>query len=101
MGDYRISGIAPENSDAATGLKAKLYYGVFEEKEHSILTVVVTSPLANTAPINIKLKGLDRAARYSVDGEFICSGSALMESGYTVERMIGDYPARQIYIEKA
>ena len=74
---------------------------VDEEKEHSILTVVVTSPLANTAPINIKLKGLDRAARYSVDGEFICSGSALMESGYTVERMIGDYPARQIYIEKA
>lgn len=73
---------------------------VDEHKEKSILTVVTTSPLANAAPLNVKLKGLEKDAKYSVDDEFICSGSALMESGYTIERMTGDYPAKQIFIRK-
>ena len=71
---------------------------VSPEKDRSLLNIVVTNPLANSAPVHIRLKGLDSDAVYSVNGEFECPGSALMNVGYTFEQLTGDYPSRQIDI---
>ena len=73
---------------------------VSPDKERSLLNIVVTNPLANSAPVHLKLKGLDPATVYSVNGEFECLGSSLMNSGYTFPRLEGDYPCMQVDIIK-
>ncbi|WP_316607680.1 alpha-galactosidase [uncultured Ruminococcus sp.] len=73
---------------------------VSPEKDRSLVNIVVTNPLANSTPIHVRLKGLDPDALYSVDGEFECSGSALMKAGYTFTRLTGDYPALQVDIKQ-
>ena len=71
---------------------------VSRDQSRSILNIVVTNPLANSAPVHVKLKGLIPDAVYSVDGEFEVLGSALMMGGYTFPRLTGDYPAMQLDI---
>ncbi|MBR1483183.1 MAG: alpha-galactosidase, partial [Ruminococcus sp.] len=71
---------------------------VSEDQSRALLNIVVTNPLANSAPVHVLLKGLLPEAIYSVGGEFECSGSALMRGGYTFPRLIGDYPAKQLDI---
>ena len=66
----------------------------------SVLNIVVTNPLANSAPVHVDLKGLLPDATYSVNGEFEVLGSALMRGGYTFPRLTGDYPAMQLDITK-
>ena len=71
---------------------------VSPDQSRSLLNIVVTNPLANSAPVHVRLKGLLPDAAYSVDGEFECLGSALMQGGYTFPRLMGDYPALQLDI---
>ena len=71
---------------------------VSPDKSRSLLSIVVTDPLANSAPVHVRLKGLDPKGLYSVNGEFMCLGSSLMNSGYTFPRLTGDYPALQLDI---
>jgi alpha-galactosidase len=71
---------------------------VSADQSRALLNIVVTNPLANSAPVHVKLKGLDPDATYSVNGEFTCLGLALMRSGYTFPRLMGDYPAMQLDI---
>ena len=73
---------------------------VSPDKERCILNLVVTNPLANSSPVHILLKGLDPDTMYSVNGEFKCLGSSLMNSGYTFPRLMGDYPCIQVDIKK-
>lgn len=71
---------------------------VSTDKARSLLSIVVTNPLANSAPVHVKLKGLDPRAVYSVNGEFECLGSSLMNSGYTFPQLTGDFPSLQLDI---
>ena len=71
---------------------------VSEDKSRSLLNIVVTNPLANSAPVHVRLKGLDDQAVYSVNGEFECLGSSLMSAGYTFPQLTGDYPCMQVDI---
>ena len=71
---------------------------VSPDMSRSLLSIVVTDPLANSAPVHVALKGLDENTMYSVNGEFEALGSALMHGGYTFPRLMGDYPAMQIDI---
>ncbi len=73
---------------------------VSADQSRSLLNIVVTNPLANSAPVHVNLKGLLPDAVYSVNGEFECLGSALMGGGYTFPRLTGDYPAMQLDIIK-
>jgi alpha-galactosidase len=73
---------------------------VSPDKSCSLLSIVVTNPLANSAPVHVRLKGLDSQTVYSVNGEFECLGSSLMNSGYTFPQLTGDYPAMQLDIVK-
>ena len=73
---------------------------VSRDKSRCLLNIVITDPLANASPVHVKLKGLDPEAVYSADGEFECTGSALMENGYTFMQLTGDYPALQLDILK-
>ena len=88
---YRLSNAAESNYFVA-------WQFVSPDRDRSLLNIVVTNPAANSSPIHIRLKGLDGGAMYSVNGEFVCSGAALMSAGYTFEQLIGDYPSRQIDI---
>ena len=71
---------------------------VSPDRSRALLNIVVTNPLANSAPVHVRLKGLDPQAVYAVGGEFECSGLALMSAGYTFPRLTGDYPAKQLDI---
>lgn len=90
---YRLSGLREADH-------YMVWQHVSEDMKRSLLSIVVTDPLANAAPVHVKLKGLDPDAVYSVDGEFECLGKALMENGYTFAQLLGDYPARQLDIIK-
>ena len=86
-----------------------------EEKDESLLSLVITRPRANAKPLHLRLKGLDPEGRYRMEnydvfdaflpepaeeqpGEY--SGAALMYAGLTLPRMMGDYPSVQIYLKK-
>ena len=88
---------------------------VSEEKDESLLSLVVTHPKANAKPLHLRLKGLDPEGRYSVERYDVfdaflpepeeaqpreTSGAALMYAGLTLPRMMGDYPSVQIYLKK-
>ena len=85
-----------------SGLEESSHYFCWEyvsaDQNRCLLSIVVTDPLANAAPVHVKLKGLSPDGVYSVGGEFECLGSALMENGYTFVCLTGDYPAVQMDI---
>ena len=86
-----------------------------EDGSEALLNVVVTSTQPNQLFMNIKLKGLDPDAVYEVRREsyeenslsaFYSAeeeprtevlGAALMNAGYTLTWMFGDYPAVQLH----
>ena len=88
---YRLSNLSDSKHYVA-------WQYVSEDRSRSVLNIVVTNPLANSAPVHVRLKGLDADAVYSVNGEFECLGSALMKGGYTFPRIMGNYPALQFDI---
>jgi alpha-galactosidase len=71
---------------------------VSADQNRAVLNIVVTNPLANSAPVHVRLKGLLPDAVYRINDEFECNGSALMIGGYTFPRLTGDYPAMQVDI---
>ena len=89
---------------------------VSEEKDESLLSLVITRPRANAAPLHLRLKGLDPEGSYAVENYDVFdaflpepaeeqpeeySGAALMYAGLTLPRMMGDYPSVQIYLKKS
>ena len=93
---------------------------VSPEGGETLVSLVVTHPEANPAPLHLRLKGLEADARYRlVRREFFgsaalpfcpgegaqaqpCfSGAALMYAGYTLPRMYGDCPGVQLWFKRA
>ncbi len=88
---------------------------VSEDGSEALLNVVVTDPQPNSPLMNIKLKGLDPDGVYVLNDESMSkhvyaeahnpegeertqiSGDALMNGGYTLPWLAGDYPAAQVY----
>ena len=109
---YRLSEIGEEPYTA--------WESVSEDGSEALLSLVVSDTQPNQALINLKLKGLDPQGIYEVTDESekyrlklpaflapsteeerkIFSGDALMNAGYTLPWMLGDYPAIQLYFKK-
>ncbi len=109
---YRLSEIGEEPYTA--------WESVSEDGSEALLSLVVSDTQPNQALINLKLKGLDPQGLYEVTDESekyrlkvpaflapsteeerkIFSGDALMNAGYTLPWMLGDYPAIQLYFKK-
>ena len=89
-----------------------------EDRSEALLNVVLTDIQPNPALINIRLKGLDPAAIYELTDESAAhhqlveseipydawkkrfTGAGLMNGGYTLPYVRGDYPAFQMYFRK-
>ena len=68
-----------------------------EDKKKALLNYVQVLTTANPAPVTIKLRGLDPAARYSVEG-MVLTGAALMYAGIRMPKLPGDHQALQLEI---
>ena len=87
-----------------------------EDRSEALLNIVVTDIQPNQPAVNIRLKGLDPDAVYRLtdetgkylrsnpiyaegerDSRELFRGDALMNAGYTLPMLFGDYPAMQLY----
>ncbi|MGL5258950.1 MAG: alpha-galactosidase [Lachnospiraceae bacterium] len=73
---------------------------VSEDKESTLLNVVLKDTHANSEIPWIRLKGLDEDKLYRIENtDEVFSGAALMYGGYGVKNISGNYPSVQIYFE--
>ena len=80
---------------------AEAWLLVSPDQSRALLNLVVTAPHANAPLIHLRFKGLDPAARYTMEeDEGVYSGAALMRAGYTLPQLLGDYPAVQLHLRK-
>ena len=106
-GDYYRIGEEEDPADFAA------WQVVSRERDESLLSLVVTHPRANPAPLHLRFRGLDPEARYTLRLELfdafaaegmpregVYSGGALLYAGFTFPRMFGDYPSAQVYLKK-
>ncbi|MDE7261514.1 MAG: alpha-galactosidase, partial [Oscillospiraceae bacterium] len=64
------------------------------------LVSLVTGVFRGAPPfLALRVKGLDPALRYRVNGEGSWSGSVLMQVGWPLPILLGDYQAIQLYLE--
>ena len=64
------------------------------------LVSIVTGPSRAASPfLTLPLKGLDPALRYHINGEGRYLGAALMQVGWPLPLISGDYQAIQLYLE--
>ncbi|MBQ3262942.1 MAG: alpha-galactosidase [Oscillospiraceae bacterium] len=74
---------------------------VSEDQSRSIVSLVVQNVEPYKSAPHLRLKGLDPDAVYEIEEDNIAvSGAALMYAGYTMARMLGDYPAAQLHLKK-
>ena len=71
---------------------------VSPDRREALVSVVAGSTRAAQPFRVLKLKGLDPAARYRVNGGDCWDGGALMHAGYPLPPLTGDYRAVQLYI---
>ena len=71
---------------------------VSPDRREALVSVVTGSTRAAQPFRVLKLKGLDPAARYRVNGGDCWDGGALMHAGYPLPPLTGDYRAVQLYI---
>ena len=91
---YRLG----ENTE---GMDAFSWLLVSEDQEQALLTVVATATHGNARLIHLRFKGLDPAALYELREEGLKrTGAALMNAGYTLPRLNGDYPAFRLHLKK-
>ena len=71
------------------------------ERDKALLTVVMTAVHGNAALIHLRFKGLDPDAAYRIrEDDLVRTGSALMNAGYTLPMLTGDYPAFRLHLER-
>ncbi len=64
------------------------------------LVSVVTGPFRGAPPLTaLRIKGLDPALRYHINGEGSWPGDVLMYAGYPLPVLKGDYRALQLYLQ--
>lgn len=73
---------------------------VSRDKKKSLVSLVLTDKESNDAQRYIKLKGLDKAALYQIEGQKECySGAVLMYAGIPVPAELKEYEGIQIVIK--
>jgi len=73
---------------------------VAPDRQEALVSLVTGSTWAAQPFVTLRLKGLDPAARYRINGgEALWNGDALMYAGYPVPLMQGDYQALQLHLE--
>ena len=83
------------------GMDAFSWLLVSENQDQALLTVVATATHGNAPLIHLRFKGLDPEALYELREEGLkCSGAALMNAGYTLPMLTGDYPAFRLHLKK-
>ena len=73
---------------------------VSEDKSEALVGAVKYKNEANTHPEIVRLRGLDEKKRYSVNGEGVYSGGALMYNGLLLNNGWGDYCAEIYYVKE-
>ena len=73
---------------------------VDEEREKSLVNIVMMSKEGNPVPCYVRLKGLEPGGVYRLEDGSCLSGSALMYAGYPVPAELKEYDAVQIYLQK-
>ena len=78
-------------------------YTAWEHVSHDrreALVSLVTGPFRGAPPhLNLRIKGLNPALRYRVNGEGSWPGDVLMQVGWPLPILLGDYQALQLYLE--
>ncbi|GAB2023982.1 alpha-galactosidase [Lactovum odontotermitis] len=93
-GDYYRLSSAADSDRAYTARQI-----VAPDKSMSLITIVYTDVCAYPAPVYLKLRGLDSASKYQVQGaEFL--GSTLMNAGLKLKIPRGSTPSEQLLIKK-
>jgi len=69
-----------------------------EDGSESLLTVVGTEPQGNPLCVYVRLKGLSADKIYSMNGDTY-TGAALMNAGFKIPPMRGDYPVGLFYFK--
>ena len=70
------------------------------DRQEALVSLVTGSTWAAQPFVTLRLKVLDPAARYRINGgEALWNGDALMYAGYPVPLMQGDYQALQLHLE--
>lgn len=73
---------------------------VAPDRREALVSLVTGSTWAAQPFVTLRLKGLDPAARYRINGgETLWNGDTLMYAGYPVPPMQGDYQALQLHLE--
>ncbi len=74
---------------------------VSEDRSKSLVSLVIVDPQPNPAPLHIRLRGLDPDALYLIDEDVhLISGKALMNAGYTIPPILGDYTSAQLHLTR-
>jgi alpha-galactosidase len=73
---------------------------VSQDRREALVSIVSGSVHAAPPFVSLRLKGLDPALRYRVNGgEETYAGDALMLAGYPIPMKLGDYQSLQLYLE--
>jgi alpha-galactosidase len=86
-------------SDAFTPGPYTAWAHVSADRRQALVSVVTGSTHAAQPFLALRLKGLDPALTYRVNGNETYSGSLLMNAGYPLPMTTGDYQALQLYLE--
>ena len=85
--------------DGAADFEAWMF--VSKDRSEALVNLVSRHSRANGPFPFVRLRGLDPDAAYRLDGmERTMTGAALMYGGYVFEQLFGDYPARQLHLER-
>lgn len=73
---------------------------VSQDKRQALVSLVTGSAFAAPPFMALKLKGLDPALRYRISGEdTVYPGDVLMQAGYPLPMLMGDYQSLQLCLE--
>ena len=73
---------------------------VSEDRREALVSVVMGTGHAAPPFQSLRLRGLDPALRYQVDGsDVLCPGDLLMYGGLPLPLPVGDYQALQIFLK--
>ena len=73
---------------------------VAPDRREALVSLVTGSTWAAQPFVTLKLKGLDPAAKYRINGgKTLWPGDALMYAGYPIPPMRGDYQSLQLHLE--
>ena len=75
---------------------------VSEDRREALVSIVTGAAQAAPPFQILRLRGLDPSLRYKVNGsEVLYAGDALMQAGYPLPMLLGDYQSLQLYLEAA